>query len=47
MKRGLVEILTPLATNTQIVIVGQQSLKKDSLVTVINKSEHTSQEIAD
>lgn len=44
---GLVEILTPLATNTQIVIVGQQSLKKDSLVTVINKSEHTSQEIAD
>ena len=46
-ENGLVEILTPLTANTQIVIVGQQSLKKDSLVTVINKTEHTSQEIAD
>jgi len=44
---GFVEILTPLAIDTQIVIVGQQSLKKESLVTVINKLDHTSEAAAE
>ncbi|PAJ75802.1 hypothetical protein CJF42_02865 [Pseudoalteromonas sp. NBT06-2] len=38
---GFVEILTPLDIDSQIVIVGQQSLKAESLVIVINKAHAT------
>jgi len=44
---GFVEILTPLDIDTQIVVVGQQSLKTKSLVTVINKAHTTSEEVAE
>lgn len=33
---GLIEVLTPLKDDTQIVVVGQQSLKVDSEVNVLN-----------